>query len=256
MERVRVEVPEPPSTVEAVQSCCRKAVGAAVRCGRLPRNPADLPDPPRVPSGPNEMEKWDIETLRWFLAATADDRLHALWVLLATTGVRGVEAVDLRWEDIDLDAGRLRVVQTILSINGELLTSEPKTAKGQRPIALDQSTVTVLREHRKRMLESHARRRFLRCESRRPPPRLVPTAGDNERHLPLLSGGARPAEPDAEGPAPYLGKADSRADHPPSGRSGAPRPLHHRHHAWHLQPRADAHDQAAELVAGLILEQK
>lgn len=170
MERVRVEVPEPPSTVEAVQSCCRKAVGAAVRCGRLPRNPADLPDPPRVPSGPNEMEKWDVETLRWFLAATADDRLHALWVLLATTGVSGVEAVDLRWEDVDLDAGRLRVVQTILSINGELLTSEPKTAKGQRPIALDQSTVTVLREHRKRMLESHARRRFLRCESRRPPP--------------------------------------------------------------------------------------
>jgi integrase len=82
-----------------------------------------------------------------------EDRLHALWVLLATTGMRRGEAVGLRWQDVDLDAGRLRVVQTILSINGKLLTSEPKTAKGRRPIALDPSTVAVLREHRKRMLE-------------------------------------------------------------------------------------------------------
>jgi integrase len=40
-----------------------------------------------------------------------------------------------------------------VKINGKLLTSEPKTAKGQRPIALDPSTVSVLREHGTRMLE-------------------------------------------------------------------------------------------------------
>jgi integrase len=142
-----------PSTVKAVHVVLHKAFGAAVRWGRLPRNPADLADPPRVPSAPDEVETWDAGTLRRFLVATAEDRLHALWVLLATTGMRRGEAVGLRWQDVDLDAGRLRVVQTILSINGKLLTSEPKTAKGRRPIALDPSTVAVLREHRKRMLE-------------------------------------------------------------------------------------------------------
>ncbi len=141
-----------PSTVKAVHVVLHKAFGAAVRWGRLPRNPADLADPPRVPSA-DEVETWSADMLRSFLAATADDRLHALWALLATTGMRRGEALGLRWQDVALDAGRLRVVQTILSINGKLLTSEPKTAKGRRPIALDPSTVAVLREHRKRMLE-------------------------------------------------------------------------------------------------------
>ncbi len=150
-----VETPEglTPSTVTAVHVVLHKALGAAVRWGRLPRNPADLADPPRVPSAPDEVETWSASTLRSFLAATTDDRLHALGVLLATTGMRRGEGLGLRWQDVDLDAGRLRVVQTILSINGKLLTGEPKTAKGRRPIALDPSTVVVLQEHRKRMLE-------------------------------------------------------------------------------------------------------
>ena len=60
---------------------------------------------------------------------------------------------NLRWKDIDFDAGSLAVVQTVQSIRGKFLVSEPKTAAGRRPIALDASTVTALREHRKRMLE-------------------------------------------------------------------------------------------------------
>ena len=44
-------------------------------------------------------------------------------------------------------------MQTVLSINGKIAVSEPKTARGRRPIALDPSTVAVLRDHRRRMLE-------------------------------------------------------------------------------------------------------
>lgn len=67
--------------------------------------------------------------------------------------MRRGETLGVRWQDVDLDAGRLRVVQTVLSINGKISVSEPKTARGRRPIALDPSTVSVLREHRRRMLE-------------------------------------------------------------------------------------------------------
>jgi integrase len=55
----------------------------------------------------------------------------------------------LRWRDVDLDAGRLRVIQT----RGKASISEPKTARGRRPISLDKSTVAVMREHRKQMLQ-------------------------------------------------------------------------------------------------------
>ncbi len=97
----------------------------------------------------------DAATLRRFLAASraADDRLHALWVLLATTGMRRGEAVGLRWSDVDLDSRRVRIVQTITSTGGVAQVGEPKTSRGRRSIALDAGTVAVLREHRRRMLE-------------------------------------------------------------------------------------------------------
>jgi integrase len=103
----------------------------------------------------DHMQTWTPAQLRTFLGSTESsaDRNHALWVLLATTGMRRGEALGVRWQDVDLDAGRLRVVQTVLSINGKISVSEPKTARGRRPIALDPSTVAVLREHRRRMLE-------------------------------------------------------------------------------------------------------
>lgn len=144
-----------PSTVKAVHVVLHKAFGAAVRWGRLTRNPADLADPPRVPKKPDNFETWTSEALREFLShsAASGDREHALWVLLATTGMRRGEALGLRWQDLDLEAGTLGVVQTIQTIGGKLLVSEPKSDAGRRPIAIDKSTVAALRDHRKRMLE-------------------------------------------------------------------------------------------------------
>lgn len=123
--------------------------------GSLYRNPADLSDPPRVPQKPDRVETWTAEMLRTFLSwsASSGDRQHALWVLLATTGMRRGEAVGLRWKDLDLDAGQLSVKQTIQSIRGKLLIGDAKSAAGNRPIALDPATVAALRDHRKRMLE-------------------------------------------------------------------------------------------------------
>jgi hypothetical protein len=56
---------------------------------------------------------------------TAEDRCHALWVLLATTGTRRGEALALRWSDSDLDAGRARIVQTIVKTRNVVSVGEP-----------------------------------------------------------------------------------------------------------------------------------
>jgi integrase len=122
-----------------------------VRWGRLTRNPADAADAPKS----DGVQSWDAATLRQFLAASSasGDRLHALWVLLATTGMRRGEALGLRWSDVDLDAGRLRVVQTIIQVRSKVTIGEPKTARGRRPVALDAGTVAILREHRRRSVE-------------------------------------------------------------------------------------------------------
>jgi integrase len=142
-------------TVNYVHTILHRALKDAVRWGRLVRNPADAADPPRGGPKSDGVHSWDAATLREFLSASAasGDCLHPLWVLLATTGMRRGEALGLRWSDVDLDAGRLRVVQTIIQVRSKVTVGEPKTARGRRPIALDAGTVAVLREHRKRSLE-------------------------------------------------------------------------------------------------------
>jgi integrase len=87
------------------------------------------------------------------LSREADDRLHGLWVVLAMTGMRRGEALGLRWADVDLDAGRTRVVQTIVQTRSVVSVGEPKTARGRRSVSLDPATIAVLREHRHRMLQ-------------------------------------------------------------------------------------------------------
>ena len=142
-------------TVNYVHTILHRAFKDAVRWGRLARNPADAADPPRGGQKSDGVHAWDAATLRTLLAQSREsgDRLHALWVLLATTGMRRGEAIGLRWKDVDLEKGRLSVVQTITQTRSKVTVGEPKTARGRRSIALDDGTVAVLRDHRKAMLE-------------------------------------------------------------------------------------------------------
>lgn len=124
-----------PRTVRYTHTILHRALRDAVRWGLLARNPADLADPPkhRTP----EMQVWSIDELRAFLDHARPERLYALWLLLATTGLRRGEALGLRWEDLDLDAGRAAIRQTLGSVGGKLSFSTPKTAKSRRSVSLE-----------------------------------------------------------------------------------------------------------------------
>jgi integrase len=142
-------------TVNYIHTILHRALKDAVRWGRLLRNPADAADPPRGGQKSDGVQAWDSSTLREFLEASraTNDRNLALWILLATTGMRRGEALGLRWSDVDLDAGRARIVQTIIQTGNVVSVGEPKTARGRRPISLDPATVAVIRAHRHRMLQ-------------------------------------------------------------------------------------------------------
>ena len=135
-----------PRTVHHVHTCLHRAFRDAVRWNRLFRNPVDAADPPKT-SGPGgrEMKTWDATQVRAFLEATRNDRLHPLWRLLALTGMRRGEVLGLKWEDIDFEAGRLSVRRSLIPLGGEVIVSEPKTARGRRSIALDAETGEVLK---------------------------------------------------------------------------------------------------------------
>jgi integrase len=135
-----------PTTVAGVHKILHRALRDACRWRLIARNPADDADAPRARR--SEMKYWSPEQLRTFVEHDPDDRLAGLWHLVATTGMRRGELAGLRWDAVDLDAGRLSVVSTITVGNYTTHVGEPKTRASRRVIALDPSTVAALKHHR------------------------------------------------------------------------------------------------------------
>lgn len=140
-----------PTTVRHIHTLLKRALGDAVRAGKLVRNPIDGVSAPRRRRA--EMKTWSASEARAFLDFVADDRLYAVYVLALTTGLRRAELLGLRWRDISLDEGWLRVMQTVVSVKYKVIIGTPKTKAGRRSVALDPATVDVLREHRLRQLK-------------------------------------------------------------------------------------------------------
>ena len=70
-----------------------------------------------------------------------DDRLYALWILVATTGMRRAELAGLRWSDIDFARARLTPRLPRVSVNYQVHESDTKTPSGRRSLALDPATL-------------------------------------------------------------------------------------------------------------------
>ena len=91
-----------------------------------------------------------------FLAHVADDRLFALWRLLAMTGMRRGEALGLQWPDVDMEAGTISIRRAWIPVNGVGQMSEPKTKRGRRTIALDPVTLEALKAHAARQADEQS----------------------------------------------------------------------------------------------------
>jgi integrase len=137
-----------PRTIRYAHTVLNRALREAVLWDRLTRNPAERATPPRpsaIKSPP--MQTWTADELSALLEHVADDRLSAAWRLAATTGMRRGELLGLHWRDVDLDAARVSIVETLIAAREK---SRPKTDAGWRSIALDRGTVAALRAHRRR----------------------------------------------------------------------------------------------------------
>ena len=139
-------------TVEQAHTVLHTALRYAVRARLLAFNPADAVIAPRPER--REMKTLHPAQVQQLRDSTTDDRLHAVWVLLATTGLRLGEATGLRWEDVDHDAGQLTVRRALQRQRGKgLVLVEPKTARSRRTIHLTSVAVDALRRHNTRQKE-------------------------------------------------------------------------------------------------------
>jgi integrase len=120
--------------------------------GTLP-NPAADADLPvwRLDERRPEVRAPEVhEVLALLAAAEAEDpRLSCFLRVLAATGMRRGEACALRWSDVDLKAGSVRVDESVTAAKGGALIKGPKTQASIRQVALDDATLNALVELRR-----------------------------------------------------------------------------------------------------------
>lgn len=135
-----------PRTVHHVHRVLHQAFGQAVGWKLIARNPCDGAKPPRVPRA--ELTVWTPAQADAFLVATRDHRMHALYVLALSSGMRQGELLGLKWSDLDLSAGTAAVRRSLQWQRGVgLAFTEPKTSRSRRTIHLGRKTVDALRAH-------------------------------------------------------------------------------------------------------------
>jgi integrase len=149
-----------PSSVRYIHAVLHRALEQAVRFNLIPFNPASRVDPPKVRQ--EEITPLDAEHARSFLDEVKDDRYECLYVLSLTCGLRMGEALGLKWQDIDLEAGSLRVNRQLQRMrrdgekSGTLIFSEPKNAS-RRIVDLPQRALEALKSHQKWQAEERLR---------------------------------------------------------------------------------------------------
>jgi len=140
-----------PQTVHHLRAILRAALADAVKWGLVGRNAADLVDPPRIPH--EEFRPLTPAEAQALLDAVTGDRLEALYSVALALGLRQGEALGLRWQDVDLEAGTLRVSHSLQRFGKAFQLVEPKTARSRRTLALPAIAAAALRAHRTKQLE-------------------------------------------------------------------------------------------------------
>ncbi len=140
------------STVRQVYTVARAIGDAAVRDGRMAKNPFAAVRRPRIT--PVEARFLEPAQIRELLKGASDSRYRLLFEFLVHTGMRRGEALALTWADVDLDAELVRIRGTLARIDGELTVLEPKSARSRRTIPLSEPAADVLkRVHGRTTLE-------------------------------------------------------------------------------------------------------
>lgn len=140
-----------PKTVRNVHGMLSKAFRDGVRWSRLVRNPCDAADPPKGQAP--EQQAWTADEIRTFTSYTSSHRWAGIWALIFTTGMRRGEVLGLRWSDVDLDGGTVTIRSMRIRYGTTVQTSTPKTARGNRTIALGPAVTASMRAWRKQQTE-------------------------------------------------------------------------------------------------------
>jgi integrase len=137
-----------PRTIGHVHRALHRALHQAVRWRLVARNVCADVDPPKVTD--SRMVTLDQAEARQLRAAAEDapSWLRMVVTLGLALGCRRGELLALCWSDVDLDAGTVRIGQSLVMVGNQPHLKQPKSKAGTRLLALPSFAVAALRRHR------------------------------------------------------------------------------------------------------------
>ncbi|WP_382465425.1 tyrosine-type recombinase/integrase [Streptomyces noursei] len=159
------------------------ALNEAVRRRHLTTNPASIAKAPKLEE--EEVEPYSVQEVQRLLAEAAKVRNTARWVIALALGLRQGEALGLKWEDVDFEAGVILVRRGRLrprykhgcgnrcgrkpgycpqKINIRRETKDTKSRAGKRPIGVPEELLNLLRRHKEKQERERALARDLWVE--------------------------------------------------------------------------------------------
>lgn len=136
------------ASVRRIHDVLRSSLNHAVRWRLIDHNVCTEVSQPRK-SLP-EIRPFSKEEAKRFLAAAADDRYEALFVLGLTSGARWGELNGLVWSDLDLERRVMHIQRSLVRGYGEWSLEEPKTKGSRRSVNLTRRATEALIRHRVR----------------------------------------------------------------------------------------------------------
>ena len=137
-----------PKTVRNIHQVISSAMDFARSQKLIAVNPADSCALPKLEH--REMKTLPAEQLASFLREAKESGVFEMYYIELATGLRRGELLGLKWEDLDLEQGTLRVQRQVSRINGEVVEAPLKTKNSYRTISLGGDAVGILNEQRKK----------------------------------------------------------------------------------------------------------
>lgn len=134
------------ATVRQLHTVLHHALADAVDLELLAKNPCDKVKPPKLVK--HKVKALSVEQVQAFLSASADDRLHALFVLAVKIGPRESELLALHWDEVDIPSRVLTVRYGLQRAKNGYVLAGTKSEHGERTITLPMSVVEALKVHK------------------------------------------------------------------------------------------------------------
>ena len=135
-------------TVRNIHQMIGSAYNLAIEQRLVTKNPTQGCALPKVEH--KEMKTLTADQLSAFFQEARDSGVYELYYLDLATGLRRGELLGLKWTDVDLDRGVLKIQRAISRQNGKVVEAPLKTKNAYRTLPLSADAIDVLMQQRRK----------------------------------------------------------------------------------------------------------